>query len=209
MKKIFSLLLTISLPFMVNAQDCNIPEPFDGNTGSNMTVMFTPGATASFPADISNDAYVVAISETDGLLVGSVPVEEITPLGTISVWGDDSSTNDVDGASAGVDISFQLVDGETLYDISLSEPVTYVTNGMITLLSASITQCVAAPADVEGCMDANADNYNADATVQGLDQYGNIACNYSSCDDIPDAEGCYYEENYSAFKRRLLSSRLF
>ena len=49
-------------------------------------------------------------------------------------------------------------------------------------------------ADVEGCLDANADNYNADATVQGLDQYGNIACNYSSCDDIPDAEGCYYAE---------------
>ena len=37
------------------------------------------------------------------------------------------------------------------------------------------------------------------ATVQGLDQYGNIACNFSSCDDIPDAEGCYYTENYSAF----------
>ncbi|MCS5579788.1 MAG: hypothetical protein NZ837_04540, partial [Gammaproteobacteria bacterium] len=51
----------------------------------------------------------------------------------------------------------------------------------------------------EGCLDANADNYNADATVQGLDQYGNLACNYSSCDDIPDAEGCMYTENYSAF----------
>ncbi len=51
----------------------------------------------------------------------------------------------------------------------------------------------------EGCLDANADNYNADATVQGLDQWGNIACNYSSCDDIPDAEGCMYTENYSAF----------
>ena len=53
--------------------------------------------------------------------------------------------------------------------------------------------------NIEGCLDANADNYNAAATVQGLDQYGNIACNYSSCDDIPDAEGCFYTENYSAF----------
>ena len=53
--------------------------------------------------------------------------------------------------------------------------------------------------NIEGCLDANADNYNAAATVQGLDQYGNIACNFSSCDDIPDAEGCYYTENYSAF----------
>ena len=56
------------------------------------------------------------------------------------------------------------------------------------------------PADVVGCLDANADNYNADATVQGFDQWGNIACNYSSRDDIPDAEGCFYAENYSAFK---------
>ena len=31
-------------------------------------------------------------------------------------------------------------------------------------------------ADVEGCMDANASNYNADATVQALDQYGNLVC---------------------------------
>nr|MCS5586120.1 glycoside hydrolase family 16 protein [Gammaproteobacteria bacterium] len=61
------------------------------------------------------------------------------------------------------------------------------------------TACVEAPVDVEGCLDANADNYNADATVQGLDQWGNLACNYSSCDDIPDAEGCMYAENYSAF----------
>ena len=50
-----------------------------------------------------------------------------------------------------------------------------------------------------GCLDANADNYNAEATVQGLDEYGNLACNYSSCDDIPDAEGCMYTANYSAF----------
>ena len=55
------------------------------------------------------------------------------------------------------------------------------------------------PAEVVGCLDANADNYNAEATVQGFDQWGNIACNYSSCDDIPDAEGCMYAENYSAF----------
>ncbi len=57
--------------------------------------------------------------------------------------------------------------------------------------------------DVEGCLDANASNYNADATVQGLDQYGNLACDYSSCDDIPDAEGCFYANNYSAFTCRL------
>ena len=61
------------------------------------------------------------------------------------------------------------------------------------------TPCEGSGSSDEGCLDVNADNYNADATVQGLDQYGNIACDYSSCDDIPDAEGCFYLENYSAF----------
>ena len=34
--------------------------------------------------------------------------------------------------------------------------------------------------NIEGCMDSNATNYNADATVQGYDQYGNIQCAYES-----------------------------
>ena len=55
------------------------------------------------------------------------------------------------------------------------------------------------PSVVQGCLDVNADNYNAEATTQGLDDYGNIACDYSSCDEIPDAEGCFYPNNYSAF----------
>ena len=45
--------------------------------------------------------------------------------------------------------------------------------------------------DVYGCMDSNASNYNADATVQGYDQYGNLQCVYASCDDIPEY-GCIY-----------------
>ena len=61
------------------------------------------------------------------------------------------------------------------------------------------TARVEAPADVEGCLDANADNYNADATVQALDQYGNLVCVFASCDVIPDAEGCIYADGYSAY----------
>ena len=46
--------------------------------------------------------------------------------------------------------------------------------------------------EVLGCLDSNATNYDSNATVQGLDQYGNIQCNYASCDDIPQP-GCIYE----------------
>ena len=37
-------------------------------------------------------------------------------------------------------------------------------------------------------MDANASNYNADATAQGYDQYGNLQCVYASCDDIQSTD---------------------
>jgi len=59
------------------------------------------------------------------------------------------------------------------------------------------TACVDAS---EGCMDANATNYNSDATEPGLDQYGNSVCIYTSCDDIPDAEGCIYADAYAALR---------
>ena len=54
------------------------------------------------------------------------------------------------------------------------------------------------PVDVTGCMDANASNYNADATVQGYDQWGNLQCVYASCDDIPEY-GCIYADGFGAF----------
>ena len=38
-------------------------------------------------------------------------------------------------------------------------------------------------------MDANASNFNADANIQGYDQWGNLQCVYASCDDIPQ-DGC-------------------
>ena len=36
------------------------------------------------------------------------------------------------------------------------------------------------------------------ATVQEYDQYGNLQCVYTSCDDIPEY-GCIYEHGFGAF----------
>ena len=60
------------------------------------------------------------------------------------------------------------------------------------------TPCEEPSDDVVGCMDANASNYNADATVQGYDQWGNLQCVYASCDDIPEY-GCIYADGFGAF----------
>ena len=62
---------------------------------------------------------------------------------------------------------------------------------VVTLNNVAVnTSEYSGPVDVVGCMDSNASNYNADATVQGYDQYGNLQCVFASCDNIPDEYGC-------------------
>ena len=53
-------------------------------------------------------------------------------------------------------------------------------------------------AEILGCMDENASNYDASATAQQLDQYGNLNCLYSSCDDVPQ-DGCIYPDGFGLF----------
>ena len=53
-------------------------------------------------------------------------------------------------------------------------------------------------ADILGCMDSNAMNYNADATMQEYNEYGTSTCTYESCADIPTATGCLWEDGTSA-----------
>ena len=52
--------------------------------------------------------------------------------------------------------------------------------------------------EVLGCVDENASNYDANATAQAYDQYGNLSCIYASCDDIP-VWGCIYIDGFGPF----------
>ena len=58
--------------------------------------------------------------------------------------------------------------------------------------------CSEPTSETSGCMDSNATNYDASATVQALDQYGNLNCIFTSCDDIPEF-GCIYADGFGAF----------
>ena len=60
------------------------------------------------------------------------------------------------------------------------------------------TPCEEPVVGVEGCIDANASNYDATATTQAYDQYGNLSCIYASCDDVPEY-GCIYPDGFGAF----------
>ena len=148
----------MALPLGGQAQ-CDLPQAFTGNTGSNMTVMLTPAFITSLNS-IDRATYLVAL-DPDGLVVGSEPVGAVTQT-SIAFGRDDTSTPEVDGAAANAAISFQLVDGESLYDVQMPSSVSFVSNGMVVQTSAGAVALNCAPA-VSGCTDASAVNYNSEA----------------------------------------------
>ena len=75
-----------------------------------MTIMLTPALVGSLNTT-SENPYLVALN-TEGVVVGSTILDGGQT--TIAIWGDDTSTTEVDGALAGESISFQLVDGVDL-----------------------------------------------------------------------------------------------
>ena len=166
-RKIFCIFFVCLISFFhkVSAQ-CDIPESFVGNTGANMTVFFNNTAISALP--ISSDSpYLVALTP-DGLLAGSVSVALADLQGgqaSIAVWGDDSITPEVDGLTAGQTITFQLVDGISLYDLNITfgGANSYVTNGILPVIGASASLNCSAP--ISGCTDEIACNYDLDAEV--------------------------------------------
>ena len=99
---------------------CVFPPEFNGNTGVNMTVFLTSGVVSALPVS-SDYPYLVALSPS-GLVIGSASLSSEDLQGgqqSLAVWGDDTSTTEIDGASVGEEIFFQLVDGTLLYDLDL------------------------------------------------------------------------------------------
>ena len=126
MKKLLCTLAMLFSSMSLHAQ-CEIPQPFSGNTGSNMTVMLTESFLSSLSIE-SEAAYVVATLD-DGMVVGSVPVFGLTQT-SLAVWGDDSSTTEIDGAPSGASITLQLVDGVKLYALTVPSAISFSSGGM-------------------------------------------------------------------------------
>ena len=202
MKRFLFAYFTMFLSFL--SAQCDMPIAFEGNTGSNMTVMLTSASIASLSITEEN-AYMVALTES-GLVVGSEAVYGVTQT-SLAVWGDDSQTIEVDGALANEAISFQLVNGTDLYDVVMPSAVSFVGNGLsVQTAAAQLTLVECESSTILGCMDATADNYDMNATEDdGSCTYTVSGCtdatavNYDmnatvddgSCEfDEPEAEGC-------------------
>ena len=173
----------------VKAQ-CDLPTPFTGNTGVNMTAMLRPSFVQSLPVSDS-DAYLVALSES-GMVIGSTDVDGENQT-SLAIWGDDTFTDEIDGALTGETISFQLVDGSDLYDLELtslsvnfvpSDSVAFIVNGIALVEGVTVTHncTIDDETPVPGCMSVTACNYNLEATEDDNScTYANAAC--ESCVD--------------------------
>ena len=97
------------------AAQCVFPGQFNGNTGSNMTLLFQSSFINSLNIQ-SSDAYIAATTES-GLVVGSTSVNN-TQL-SMAVWGDDTFSPETDGAFEGELINLHLIDNK-LFNINIS-----------------------------------------------------------------------------------------
>ena len=193
--------------------------PFDGNTGSNMTILLQESFITSLNIQ-TNNAYIVATTET-GLVVGSSYINN--SQASLAVWGNDSFTSEIDGATDGQLINLHLIDSNLLFDVNTS--FNYVTNNLV-LISNEVSPVLTCTAENLGCTDENACNFNlesiiedgsctysetyfdcngncmndidGDAICDELEVVGctdNIACNYDS--NATDDDGsCTYAEIY-------------
>jgi peptidoglycan hydrolase CwlO-like protein len=196
--------------------NCDYPGIFDGNTGNNMTLMLT---TAFFDdlTVVDESAYIAASS--GGILVGSIDVFGISQT-ALAIWGDDTSTSDVDGAVTGSNITLELVDGNTIYSIS-TEQIPYAPDGthVVTSLTSVVRTCgvtevqgctsewadnydISANVDdgsctLTGCMESAANNYNAQANDAGACEYlgctNSNACNFDAQANNDDGS-CYFNQ---------------
>ena len=161
MKKLLILLFLNSLN--ISAQ-CDIPQPWVGNTGLNMTILLLPSFVSSIETT-SDDAYIVAIGESSGMVVGTVYFNNpnggsdlSTGVGSLAIWGDDIGTPELDGAIQNENILLQLVDDESIFNLSIS-PISFAGNGIGEQYSSTELTVFCSPPSI-GCTDESASNYD-------------------------------------------------
>ncbi|MDG1395921.1 MAG: hypothetical protein P8P86_05095, partial [Flavobacteriales bacterium] len=124
----------ISISTSASIIPINYPSLYEGNTGANMTVMLQPEFINSLNVTNEN-AYIVAKNQ-NGMVIGSLNLFGVSQA-SFPIWGDDTSTPEVDGAAANESITFQLVNGTELFDVSMPSSVAYVTNGISVQVTAA------------------------------------------------------------------------
>ena len=147
--------------------DCILPVFNYTNTGSNMSIILTPDFFNDFPV-LASDAFIIALSASNVTVGFTYVFSDSLQNGQsqIALWGDDATTDELDGLLEGESASLQLVNGLDLFDIS-SDDIIYTTNGFLPLNNSTLTFNCTSEEVIEnlfGCMDSSSLNYNPLAT---------------------------------------------
>ena len=158
------------------SSNCVFPDVYPGTiTGNNMNILFTENFMGSLP-NLQEGAYIVAANQENNSF-GSVAVFG-TSIISLTLWGDDTGTQELDGATEGASYDLYLVNGRNLYDISPYQANTYQNNGMLVYKDAASVKSLCANGKVvymEACTDALAINYVPAATTD------DGSCIYEGC----------------------------
>ena len=162
------------------------------NSGNNHTVFITPAATEGTPLSSGDNIGVFYVSADGSAQCAGSSVWNGNQL-QITVFGDDATTDEIDGFTSGVPLLLLAQSGDNVYVVSATYQTpsmsTFVVNGLsfVTLLDFESACTV----EYLGCTDENACNYDATANTDNgscsyPEEYYNCA---GSCLSDIDADG--------------------
>ena len=166
MKKLLLSLFFVFISVVQNSfAQCDLDFTFT-NTGSNMTVFFTP-TTANAMVTEMGQGTIGAFFLTDSDVYFCTSSGEITGVQTsVGVMGNDATTDDQDGFYDNQEILwfYESNDG-TVYSLLLNPADDYITNAMSIISSSTFEVIDCSSPDVSGCTDMTSCNYNEFAIV--------------------------------------------
>ena len=133
------------------------------NTGSNMTLFLTPNAAADLA--VLGSGVVAVYFESEGSLICGGSTEFTGVSAQIAANGDDSTTPEKDGFSAGESIVWKYQDAlGNQYNLSPNPEDNFALNG-ISFVSTISFDPISCSVDVDGCTDVSYLEYNSSATI--------------------------------------------
>jgi hypothetical protein len=166
MKKLFISLFFVFISVVQGAfSQCDLDFDYI-NTGSNMTVFFTPTVASDMITEMGEGTVGAFFLSDDNTYFCTSSGSIIGDQTSLAVMGDDATTDNQDGFNANQEMLWYYESNNgTIYSLVLSPADVYVINGMsfISSYTATVEDCESE--DVTGCTDLTACNYNEFATV--------------------------------------------
>ena len=140
MKKLLTLFSIFLIEITLVQAQCDLNFNYV-NTGSNMTVFFTPPVASSIHAELGDGIIGSFFTDVDGSLICAASVAFNGAPISLAVMADDSTSPEKDGFSPGESINwfYETSDG-SVFSITPSPNDNFAINAISFIVSASITE---------------------------------------------------------------------